>query len=116
MEAEFFPVQRPNQIQVGNHGRSGDIPHTVLAFSGVIESVLEVINQLVVNKQVELALTLCEGHGVCGHTVLIVLLSFVDAFGVGTGDGGEFFEDLVGVHFGEVFGFVLGLFVEEGDE
>jgi hypothetical protein len=116
LEAEFFPVQRPNQIQVGNHGRSGDIPHTVLAFSGVIESVLEVINQLVVNKQVELALTLCEGHGVCGHTVLIVLLSFVDAFGVGTGDGGEFFEDLVGVHFGEVFGFVLGLFVEEGDE
>jgi hypothetical protein len=107
LETEFFPVQRPNKIQVGNHGGSGDIPDTVLAFSGVIESVLEVINQLVVNKQVELALTLCKSHGVGGHTVLVVLFCCVDAFSVGTGDGGEFFEDLVGVHFGEVFGFVL---------
>ncbi len=107
LEAEFFPVQRPNKIQVGNHGGSGDIPDTVLAFSGVIESVLEVINQLVVNQKVELALTLCKSHGVGGHTILVVLLSFVDTFGVGTGDGSEFFEYLVGVHFGEVFGFVL---------
>ena len=36
MQTEPLPVQRPDQIQIGNHGRCRDIPYVVLPLGRVV--------------------------------------------------------------------------------
>lgn len=116
LETQFFPVQRPYQIQVRYHRWCWHIPHIVLSFSWVIKPILKRIHQLIINQQIKLSFTLCECHRVSSHAVLIVFLSFVKVFRIRTCDWSELLKSLVRVHFWKVFYLVPCLVVEQWNE